>query len=236
MRLPFVALLGALALPAAALPAAPAAAQNWNAQYVATPTGHRVGNPDAPIQLIEYVSYTCPHCAHFESESEAELRYHYIHQGYVAVEVRHLLRNGLDVAIALAAECGPDDAFFDNHRMFLNTQDTWIAKARALSPEQQARWSAGTTPDQFRAMASDLDFYEMMEPRGVSRSQLDACLTDRARILEITAESEANAAEYGVQGTPSFVVNGQLLDGVHAWPSLRQVLAALRQEAPAGAS
>ncbi|KLE35057.1 DsbA family protein [Aurantiacibacter luteus] len=224
-------LSAALAAALCGLAAAPAAAQNWNATYERTATGHRIGNPDADIQLIEYVSYTCPHCAHFEAESEAELRYVYVHEGQAGVEVRHLIRNIVDIAAALSAECGPEDAFYENHRMFLNTQDEWMGRGRALSQAQQARWAAGDWGSRMRAIASDLDFYEMMEPRGLSRSQLDACLTDQARAERIVEQSEANAAEFGVQGTPSFVLNGSLLDGVHSWPQLSQVLAATREMA-----
>ncbi|GGD47113.1 thioredoxin domain-containing protein [Erythrobacter arachoides] len=222
----------AVAMPVAVW-AVPAAAQNWNAQYAQTATGHRVGNPDADIQLIEYVSYTCPHCAQFEQESEAELRYFYVHEGQATVEVRHFIRNIVDIVAAVSAECGGADAFYDNHRMFLNSQDEWMERGRALSAAQQARWGAGDWGSRMRAIASDLDFYEMMEPRGLSRTQLDACLVDQSRAERIVAMSDANAAEFGVQGTPSFVLNGALLDGVHSWQGLREVLVATRETPPA---
>ena len=222
--------LACLAATAALVAAAPVAAQDWNATFAQTEAqGHRVGNPEAPLQLIEYSSYTCPHCAHFERDSEAQLRYFYVHEGHAAVEVRHLIRNPIDVAAALMAECGPDDGFFANHRTFLSRQDDWLAKAQELAPAQQARWSSGTIPARMRAIATDLDFYEIMEPRGLSRSQLDACLGDQARALEIVERSQANAEAMGIQGTPSFVLNGSLLDGVHNWLALSQVLSAARQ-------
>ncbi|MGB3165642.1 MAG: thioredoxin domain-containing protein [Alteraurantiacibacter sp.] len=221
-----LALLAALAAPAAAVPAM---AQDWNVEIVQTAQGHRVGNPDAELQIIEFNSYTCPHCAQFERDSEAELKYLYVHEGMASLEVRHLIRNIVDVTAALAAECGDDEDFFGNHRAILNTQDDWLAKARAISPAQQARWNAGGIPQRIRAVASDLDFYELMEPRGYSRSQLDQCLSDQSRAEELAEASNANAAEFGVQGTPSFVLNGTLLDGVHAWLQLRTVLAEARE-------
>lgn len=216
-------------LVALALPGAPAAAQNWNAEYAQTERGHRIGNPEAPIQLIEFVSYTCPHCAHFERDAEAELRYFYIHEGHAAVEVRHVLRNMVDIAIALTTECGPSEDFFDNHRMFLVTHDQWMARGRALSDAQRARWESGSFPSRMRAIASDLDIYEMMEPRGLTRTQLDTCLSNQARAEALYASTQAGANEYGVQGTPSFVVNGNLLEGVHNWEALKSVLARLRE-------
>jgi protein-disulfide isomerase len=220
-------------LAALALPNGPAIAQNWNAEYVETAHGHRVGNPQAPIQLIEYISYTCPHCAHFERDAEAELRYFYVHEGHAAVEVRLVLRNMVDIAIALAAQCGPAGNFFDNHRMFLVTQDQWMERGRSLSEGQRARWNAGGFPSRMRAIASDLDLYEMMEPRGLSRTQLDACLSNQAHAEALYASTQAGANEYGIQGTPSFVINGELLEGVHTWQSLQQVLSSLRESSDA---
>ena len=220
-----------VAAPVAALGAAPAAAQNWNATYEATQQGHRLGNPEADIRLIEFISYTCPHCASFERESEAELRYFYVHEGHASIEVRHIIRNIVDVAAALTTECGPAENFYGNHRAMLSTQDEWLGRARALSPAQLARWDAGDFGSRMRAIASDLDWYELMEPRGYSATQLDACLSDQSRADAIVATANANAREYGVQGTPSFAVNETLLAEVHGWPQLRLALTGMRQGA-----
>lgn len=219
----------AAALAALALPIAPALAQDWNAEYVATESGHRVGNPEAPLQLIEFISYTCPHCAHFEQEAEAELRYVYVHEGRAAREVRPFIRNIVDIAATLVAECGPEENFFANHRVLLHSQDTWLTRAQEMSPEQQARWNAGGIPQRLRAIASDLDFYELMEPQGYSVTELDACLSDQARAEAIVAASNASGQEFGVPGTPSFALNGALLPEVHSWSALQPILSAARE-------
>ena len=222
------AALAAIAM-SLALPAAPAMAQNWNAEIVETGQGYRVGDPEAPLQIIEFVSYSCSHCADFEREAEAELRYLYVHEGYAAVEVRHLIRNPIDLAAALLTECGEPDRFFDNHRAMLATQDNWMETAQGLSEAQVQRWQSGTIASRMRAIAADLGFDDLMESRGLSASQVTACLNDEARAQEIAELSRTNASEYNVPGTPSFVLNGTLLEGVHGWPPLRQVLLAARQ-------
>jgi protein-disulfide isomerase len=74
-------LLAALALPATANAAAPPRA-NWMALSVVTPEGgHRLGNPDAAIKLVEWVSYTCPHCATFQKAADTPLRMSYVNSG-----------------------------------------------------------------------------------------------------------------------------------------------------------
>ena len=218
-----------LAAPAALLAAAPAMAQNWNATFADTPAqGHRVGDAEAPLQLVLFTSYTCPACAAFDQQSEAQLRYFYVHEGLAALEVRHLIRNPVDVAAALLAECGPDDRFFANHKAILQNQADWIARAQGIGAQQQARWGSGTVASRMRAIASDLELDELMEKQGLSRTQIDTCLSDEARAREIVAQSQANAAEYTIPGTPSFVLNGDMLDGVHNWLALNQALSAAR--------
>ncbi|RPF70805.1 DsbA family protein [Aurantiacibacter spongiae] len=209
---------------AAPFAAGPAAAQNWNAEYETTAKGYRVGNPEAPIELIEFNSYTCPHCAAFARESEAGLRYLLIHEGRANIEVRQQVHHVIDVAAILLAECGPDDRFFDNHRALLLSQDEWMGKARAATQAQRNRWYSGPIASRMKAIAADLDLDELMERRGYSASEIDQCLSDSARAQAIVDESAANAAEYGVQGTPSFVLNGKLLDGVYGWPALENAL------------
>ncbi len=225
------AALVVLAAPALTAMAHPAMAQDWNAQIEQTDKGFRVGNPEAPLQLIEFVSYTCPHCAHFEQESEAELKYVYVLEGLAAVEIRHLIRNPIDVAAALVTECGAPENFFNNHRAILNTQEEWLTRAQGMSPAQQNRWVSGTIASRMRAIGNDLDFHEIMEGRGYSFSDIDNCLADSERAMALAETSAANAAEFNVRGTPSFVLNGSLLEGVHDWPALGQIMAPTRQSA-----
>jgi len=215
---------------AIATPLAPAMAQNWNAEIVQTDKGWRVGDPEAPLQLIEFVSYSCPHCADFEQQSEAELRYVYVHEGYAAVEVRHLIRNPIDIAAALLTECGDPARFFDNHHAILARQDEWMETARNLTPAQGQRWTSGGVGSRMRAIASDLGFDDLMESRGLSASEVTACLNNEAKAVSLAENSQANAAEFNVPGTPSFVLDGSLLEGVHTWEALRPLLLAARQE------
>lgn len=207
-----------------AAPLAAVAAQDWNLTFAETERGHRVGNPDAELQLIEFVSYTCPHCAHFEAQADAPLRALYLHEGRVGVEVRSYLRNPIDLAATLVAECGEPDDFFGNHRALMLSHDRWMEKARGASPGQMQRWTSGAIGARMRAIGNDLDFHELMEPRGLSRTQVDQCLSNEAKAMEIAEANEANNADFDIPGTPSFALNGRLLEGVHSWNMLQQVL------------
>ena len=210
----------------AAAPLAALAAQDWNLTRVQTEQGHRVGNPEADVKLIAFSSYSCPHCAHFEEDSDAALRMAYIHTGKLAFEMRHVIRNPLDLAAALVTECGPENKFWANHRAILRDQERWLKIAVDATPAQSQRWMAGSLPARMRNIAADLDFYELMAPRGYTIAQLDRCLSDEAAARAIMARGEVDRARFDIPGTPSFALNGAMLEGVHNWADLQPAIEA----------
>ena len=210
----------------AAAPLAAASAQNWLGTTVATAGGHRMGNPEAEIELMEFVSYTCPHCGQFFKEADGAIKLALVQPGRASVEIRHFIRDPVDLTATVLANCGDKAKFFGNHELFFSRQEQWLAKAQGTSRAQQQRWYSGSLPQRMQAIAGDLDFYRMMEGRGYTRAQLDRCLTDEKQVDALVSRSEADSAAYKVSGTPSFVVNGRLAEGVHRWSDLQKVLAA----------
>jgi protein-disulfide isomerase len=199
---------------------------NWlTTVSIAPGGGHLMGNPNAPVKLVEYISYTCPHCAHFEKESEAAMRLAYIQPGKVQVEVRHFIRDPIDMTVALLTNCGDPSRFFANHSMFLLNQDRWIAAADKATAAQKARWITGDNGARMRAIASDFGFYTMMEQRGYDRPMVDRCLADMTTANRIAAQTVA-ADKLGVQGTPGFMINDVLLAGTYDWQSLNSQIEA----------
>lgn len=197
---------------------------NWNTTIAVTPQdGHLLGNPNAAVKLIEYVSYTCSHCAQFETESEGPLRLTFIAGGKGSVEVRPFIRSSIDVAAALLARCGPIGKFPGNHTMLLRSQSRWF---HAPSPTEVQRWSSADFPTAMRNIATDLKLYELMQTRGYTRAELDRCLTNKDAASKMAAQTRYAATTLGVQGTPSFFVNGRLQD-THTWDGLRPILAEL---------
>ena len=75
-----------------------------------------------------------------------------------------------------------------------------------------------------QAIASDLGFYEIMEARGYTRAELNRCLSDEAKANAMAEKSAADIQKYGLSGTPSFVLDGELLEDTHDWPSLEKRL------------
>jgi protein-disulfide isomerase len=215
----------ARAKPAAAEPAR-AAGSSWNATVNVTPLGSRVlGNPQAALKLVEYVSYTCPHCAHFEAASAAQLKLVFVAGGKGSIEVRHVLRDPVDLAIALITNCVEPRRFFLIHEAFMRAQDDWEPTLQKLGEGPQKRWYDGDKGSRMRAIAGDLHFYDVAARFGLSRPATDRCLSDRA-LMDRLANQTREATAAGVEGTPSFALNGAMLAGTHDWTTLGPQLAA----------
>ncbi|MET0180435.1 MAG: thioredoxin domain-containing protein, partial [Novosphingobium sp.] len=182
---------GALAIASAGLAlvaAAPPARRDWNAVVARTPQGtHLLGSPAASVRLTEFVSYTCPHCAEFEREAEAPLRLTFVAGGQGSIEVRHFVRDPVDMTVALLTNCGPPAKFFANHTAFLRGQAAWIGPLTAPTPAQRARWTGGAFAQRTRAIAQDFGFYPIMRRRGYTPAQVDRCLADEALAERLAA-------------------------------------------------
>jgi protein-disulfide isomerase len=194
---------------------------NWNATVTQGSDGaYTLGNPAAKVKLTEYVSYTCPHCAHFHKEADPLLRLSYVPQGKVSVRVEQVLRNPIDLTVAMLTNCGDTRTFFTRHNAFMAGQEKWLAKYDDFTPAQTARWTSGSVPDRLRAIASDFDFYTIVAHWSTSRAQADKCLGDAAVLKRVTAQTEA-ASALGVDSTPSFAINGQVQADTHDWQTLK---------------
>lgn len=222
--------LAALVLAAALSLGASKPHPNWLTTVAVTPEGtHVLGNPQAQAKLVEYVSYTCSHCAHFQTAADVPLRLAYVQPGKVSVEVRHLVRDPVDLAAALLANCGDRSRFFRNHHELLASQARWINRVQDSSASQQARWTNGPLRMRMRAIAADFGFYDIMSRRGYQRAELDRCLADEAMADRIVAQRD-RAIEAGVDSTPTFFLNNEKLDA-HDWPTLNAQLVAQKWEA-----
>ncbi|MEC3909823.1 thioredoxin domain-containing protein [Sphingobium sp. CR2-8] len=212
--------LALLAVPAA-LVAAPAA--NWVNRIMISPIGgHLLGNPAAPTKLVEYVSYTCSHCAHFVGEASAPLKADYVKGGKVSVEVRNAVRDKYDLTAALLARCGGPARFMGNHEALFANQTAWMPQIEAYDG------SAAKPADQIPALkdiGQKTGLYALMNKRGFTNAQLDACVANPASMKQILAMTDDAWNKVKITGTPGFVVNGKLVEG-SSWPILQAALPA----------
>ncbi|MDO7835927.1 thioredoxin domain-containing protein [Sphingobium sp. HBC34] len=212
--------LALLAIPAA-LVAAPAA--NWANRVVMSPIGgHYMGNPAAPTKLVEYVSYTCSHCAHFVGEASAPLKAQYVKGGKVGVEVRNAVRDKYDLTAALLARCGGPARFMGNHEALFANQTPWMDKIESYDG------GAAKPTDQIAALkdiGQKTGLYALMTKRGFTPAQLDACIASPQSMKQILAMTDEAWNKVKITGTPGFTVNGTLVQG-SSWAILQAALPA----------
>lgn len=216
----FALVIGAVALVAAAAP-------NWVASVRVQPNGAFVmGKPAAPVKLVEYLSYTCSHCAHFTGEASAPLKAGYVAKGLATVEVRNAVRDRYDFAAALLARCGGPSKFFGNTEALFATQATWLGKASAFETANAERMSKLAMNDSLKAIAKGVGLDTLMRARGLSPTQIDACLSDAAAQKQVVAMANEAWTIRKINGTPSFLINGNAFEGPGSWAAVEAGLKA----------
>ncbi len=212
-----------LATVAALTATASLAAGNWLTTVATIGGGHQIGNPAAKVKLTEFVSYTCPHCGEFAQEGSSAVDL-YVATGKVQLDVRHVVRDPVDLTAAMLTNCGPAIKFPRNHAAIMLSQPKWLPIAEHATAGQKARWFSGPGPARRRAIASDLGFYDIMIPRGYDRPGLDRCLSDEALAKRLADQSAADDKKWDISGTPSFLIDGVRLAGTYSWSILRPQL------------
>lgn len=204
---------------------------NWQTTVKRTARGHMIGNPEADSRLIEFISYTCPHCADFTARGEPALEIVLLMPGKIALEVRPVIRNELDTAVTLLAQCGDPAGFKSRHQTLMLAQADWLGRARAAPDSQKALWLRGDKAGRLNA-ANALGLTQMLVKQGQSQAELDACVSDDAAAQRLRDNSKADYTELAVNSTPSFALDGKLLAEVHSWETLYPVLSAKFTAAP----
>ena len=219
-------LLAAAAVPASAVAPAGKAAParvDWSRTVVATPEGgFRMGNPAARVKLVEYGSLTCGHCANFAKAGMQSLVGTYVRSGKVSYEYRSYILNGLDVAATLVARCGGPARFFPVADKLFATQGQWMGRITDLTEAQKAQMSALPENQRLARAAEFAGIPQLAAQHGITVAQSRRCLSDQAALDRLAKMAEAAEAQ-GVQGTPTFFLNGGNI-GTHSWATLEPIL------------
>ena len=200
------------------------AGSNWTQTASVSDLGGNVqGNPNAPLKLVEYASFTCSHCADFATESQTGLE-EYVATGVVSYEIRNQIHDGLDLTIAMLVRCG-DPATFHPLANQAWTNFTQIITTAQSNGDALNAAMASQEPTRFQQIAQAAGLVDFFAARGISRDQAMQCLADPAKAEKIANDSQKQSEELGVTGTPTFFLTGRKLEGT-AWkviePQLQQ--------------
>jgi protein-disulfide isomerase len=180
-----------IALAAAATAAmTPALAQETTTAETAAagPGDFSVGSPDAKVKMVEYASFTCPHCATFHATVYPQLKKDYIDTGKVHFTLREVYFDRYGLWAALIARCGGEMKYFGIHDMLF---------------DKQAEWAASEDPMQVVENLKTIG-----RAAGLEDAAMDACLNDGPNAEALIKQFQTNFEADGVEGTPTLFING----------------------------
>lgn len=166
-----------------------------------------LGDPNAPITIVEYSDFSCPFCKRFIDETKPQIVQEYIDKGLVHFVRKDFIAVGGQAAAEAAHCAGDQDAYWKYHTELIANQTA-----------DRARWN---DPEVHRAYAERL---------GLNVSNFMDCLqagTHVSRISESTTEAVSN----GGQGTPYFIINETPVSGAQPFAVFKQVIEAALAEA-----
>ena len=159
---------------------------------VAGPLGDKtLGDPNAPVTIIEYASLTCPHCAHFHETVFPKLKSDYIDTGKVYFIYRDFPLDGRALGAAMLTRCVPEDKYFDFVGLLFDTQRKWAAAEPAQA--EQA-------------------LLDVVKQAGFTQESFYACLQKQDLVDGIQWVRQRAKDRFGVNATPSVFINGELTE------------------------
>ena len=211
--------------PVAAVP--PPAGKQWTDIVSETADGgYLMGNPNAPVKLVEYASFSCPHCKHFAETGVDPLKTKYVATGKVSWEFRSFLIHSMDAPLTLLMRCRGPEPFFALTEQLYAAQDDIMKKYLAIPAAEQQRVGSLPPIENFKAQAQEGDLYGFFGARGLPRAQAESCLSNQKAIDQMNAWAN-KYAEDGINETPTFVINGTTWEADRTgelWPQLDRAL------------
>jgi protein-disulfide isomerase len=157
-----------------------------------------LGEANAPVTIVEYMSTTCPHCAAFHNNTFDAIKEKYVDSGKVRFILREFPFDPRAAAAFMLARCNPQDTtklteaaqYFPMISMLMKQQETWAGAQDGREALLQMSKLAGFTQESFQA-----------------------CLTNQKLLDDVNAVRERGAKEFGVAATPTFLINGKRYSG-----------------------
>lgn len=200
------------------------AAQDWSTTIAATPAGTYVrGNPQAKVKLVEYISFTCNHCAKFVGDASSALDAR-VKSGTTSIELRHAVRDPLDLTASILARCAGPKRFEGNTRAIMAAQPQWLEKGAAWQEANAEPLKTMSVSARLQGYATGSGLMALMKRRGLSEPKAKACLANANEHKVLSAQ--AKAAFEKISGTPSFAINGVVAPETHDWTRLEPQLTA----------
>ena len=168
-----------------------------------------LGEKSAPITIIEYASLSCSHCADFHKNTLPELKKEFIDTGKVKMVFRFFPFNLPALRGGMVLECLPSDIRYEYMSALYELQSKWVVRDSA---------------------ESNKELYKIMQSGGMEKETFDKCIKDVVLEKEILQGLIDAQNELNIKSTPSFVINGTLIEGNKPIKDFRQIIQKILSE------
>ncbi len=167
-----------------------------------------LGNPDAAVQIIEYASFTCPHCATFDQGPFKELKAEYIDTDKIGFTYREVYFDRYGLWASMVARCD-SDKFFGITDLIYAGQSEWVQAGEPAAIVEELK--------------------KIGRLAGIENDTLDACLQDGEKAQTLIAWWEENQQADDISSTPSFIINGEKYSNM-AYAEMKEIIDAALAE------
>lgn len=164
---------------------------------------HIVGNPEAPVTIIEYASMTCPHCRTWHKEVYPVIKEKYIDTEIAKLYFREFPFDPAAAAAFMLAECAGEERYFSMIDVLF---------------EKQATWKGGNVVE---------ELFNISKLAGFTQESFNACLKNQELLDNVLSIQKKAAEDYGVNATPTFFINGTRYSGSMSAEDMGQVIESL---------
>ena len=162
-----------------------------------------IGNNNAPITIIVYASMSCSDCGNFHNNTLPDLKKEYIDTSKVKYVFRDFPYNYPALLGSMVMRCIPSEVRYDYMNALYKLQNMWVVKENAITRQE---------------------LYKIMQTGGMTKEKFDTCLSNVDLENKILQEVIAAQSEFNIRSTPSFLINGDLLEGDKSIKVFRQIL------------
>jgi protein-disulfide isomerase len=162
-----------------------------------------IGDKNAPVTIIEYASLSCSHCADFHNNTLNDLIKEYVDTGKARIVFRDFPFNYPALLGSMVLRCIPEDVRYDYMNALFQLQPKWVVRENAKSEQE---------------------LYKIMQSGGMTKEEFETC-TNNTELENIILQALIAAQnEFNIQSTPSFLINGYLVEGNKSIKEFRQII------------
>ena len=162
-----------------------------------------VGDKNAPVTIIEYASLSCSHCANFHNNTLEDLIKEYVDTGKARIVFRDFPFNYPALLGSMVLRCIPEDVRYDYMNALFQLQSKWVVRENAKSTQE---------------------LYKIMQSGGMTKEEFETCTNNVELENTILQALIAAQNEFNIQSTPSFLINGNLVEGNKSIKEFRQII------------